>query len=292
MAGFFLAERPPFRWISAIAGQGGTMAAQIDAVTEFQNTFKLLFQKRNWMVALPVVIGGVIAGIIGGIGFFVAFGSLIGAGGLAGAMSGEGRGGGGLAAMLLSGAGLIFLVVLVIAIIVGAFAAIWTYSAAEPVWSGGDPDLGGGFSKATGRLGAVIVLGLIAAVIVALSWTIIVPLAAAVFFLVWGLYIVPIIVKDNQSAFGAISASMKLSRENMNPTLMLLLGLIVIGVATGIVNAILGIIPLIGALVGLAVSALAQGFSSLAVWRFYNILTGAAAPAAAAAPPPPTTPTT
>src|SRR5215470_3473630 len=75
MAGFFLAERPPFRWISAIAGQGGTMAAQIDAVTEFQNAFKLLFQKRNWMVALPVVIGGVIAGIIGGVGFFVAFGS-------------------------------------------------------------------------------------------------------------------------------------------------------------------------------------------------------------------------
>lgn len=264
------------------------MAAQIDAVTEFQNAFKLLFQKRNWMVALPVVIGGVAAGILVGIGFALAFGSLMGAGGLAGAMGGEGRGAGGLFAMLLSGAGLLFLLALIIAIIIGCFAAVWTYAAAESVWSGADPDLGASFSKAMGRLGAVAVLGIIAAVIVCLSWTFIVPLAAAVFFLVWGLYIVPFIIKDNQSAFGAISSSMKLSRENMNSTLMLLLGLIVIGVAIGIVNAILGIIPFIGAIVGLIVSALGQGLSSLAVWRFYNILTGAAAPAVAAAPPPST----
>jgi hypothetical protein len=270
------------------------MAAQIDAVAEFQKTFQLLFQKKNWMVAVPLLIGGVVAGIVVGIGFAVAFGSLFAGAGLAGAMGGgEGRGAGGLAAMLFSGVGLVFLLALVIAVIIGAFATVWTYAGAEPVWSGGDPDIGGGFSKAMSRLAAIAVLGLIGAVILCLSWTFIVPLAAAVFFLGWGLYIVPIVVKDNQSAFGAISASIKLSNENRNPTWMLLLGLIVIGVATGIVQAILGIIPILGALVGLAVSALAQGFSALAVWRFYNLVTGAATPTApVVATAPPTTPTT
>jgi hypothetical protein len=274
------------------------MAAQIDAVTEFQNTFKLMFQKRNWMVALPPVIGGVVAAIIAGIGFAIAFGSLMGAGGLAGMMGagGEGRGAGGLVAMLFTGVGLVFLIALIVAVIIGAFGLIWAYSAAEPVWSGADPDLGGGFNKAMSRLGAVIVLGLIFGIIICLSWTVLVPLAAAVFFAIWGLYTVPIIVKENQPAFGAISGSLKLSRENMNTTLMLLLGLIVIGVAASVVNVILGIIPIIGALVGLCVSAVAQGMSALAVWRFYNLVTGAATPAVAVAapppPPPPTTPTT
>jgi hypothetical protein len=272
------------------------MAAQIDAVAEFQKTFQLLFQKRNWMVALPPVICGVVAGIIIGIGIALAFGSLMAGGGAAGMMGagGEGRGAGGLLAALFTGAGLLFLVALVIAVIIGAFGSVWAYAAAEPVWSGGDPDIGGGFSKAMSRLSAIIVLGLIAAVIVCLAWTFIVPLAAAIFFLGWGLYIVPIILKDNQSAFAAISASMKLSNEARNTTWMLLLGLLVIGVGTGIVNAIIGIIPFLGALVGLAVGALAQGLGALAVWRFYNIVTGAATPTppVVAAAGPPTTPST
>lgn len=270
------------------------MAAQIDAVAEFQKTFQLLFQKKNWMVAVPVLISSVVAGIIVGIGVAIAFGSLFAGGGAASMMGGgEGRGAGGMFAILFTGVGLVFLLALIIAVIVGAFGAVWEYAAAEPIWSGGDPDIGGGFSKAMSRLAAIVVLGLIAAVIVCLAWTFLVPLAAAVFFLGWGLYIVPIILKDNQSAFGAISASMKLSNEQRNPTWMLLLGLLVIGVGTGIVNAILGIIPFLGALVGLCVGALAQGFSALAVWRFYGLVTGAATPTApAVAAAPPTTPTT
>jgi hypothetical protein len=272
------------------------MAAQIDAVAEFQKTFQLLFQKRNWMVAVPPVIGGAIALVIIGVGFAVAFGSLFAGAGLAGAMAGGGEGrGGGIAAMLFSGVGLVFLVALVIGVIVGAFALVWTYAAAEPVWSGGDPDIGGGFSKAMARLSAVAVLGLIFAVMACLGWTIIVPIAAAIFFLGWGLYIVPLIVKENQSAIDAIKGSIKLSNEQRNPSWMLLLGLIIIGFASGVVNAILGVIPFLGWIVGLCVSALAQGLSALAVWRFYNLVTGAAtptAPAVASAPPPPSAPTT
>jgi hypothetical protein len=269
------------------------MAAQIDAVAEFQKSLQLLFQKKNWMAAIPPVIGGAVALIIMGVGFAVAFGSMFAGAGLAGAMGGgEGRGAGGMAAMLFSGVGLVFLLALVIGVIIGAFALVWTYAVAEPIWSGGDPDIGGGFSKAMARLPAIAVLGLIGAVIACLGWTVIVPLAAAVFFLGWGLYVVPFIVKDNQSTFGAISASMKLSGEQRNPTWMLLLGLIVIGVATGVVQAILGVIPFLGWIVGLCVSALAQALSALAVWRFYSLVTGAATPTAVAAPPPPSAPTT
>jgi hypothetical protein len=262
------------------------MAAQIEAVAEFQKTFQLLFQKRNWMLAVPILIGGLVAGLVVGIGVFVAFGSLIAGGGLAGAMTGggEGRGAGGMAALLFSGVGLVFIVALAIAVILGAFSAVWAYCAGEPVWSGADPDIGGGFSKAMTKLPAIAVLGLIFALVILLAWTFIVPLVVGLFFAIFGLYTVPFIVQGNQSAFGAISASMKLTQANFQTTLMLLLGLIVVGVACGIVNAILGIIPILGALVALAVAALAQGFSILAVWRFYNLLTGAAAPTAPATP--------
>jgi hypothetical protein len=257
------------------------MAVQIDAVAEIQKTLQLLFQRKNWMLALPILVGLAVAGIVVGIGVAIAFGSLMAGGGLAGAMAGGGdtRGPGTMLAVLFSGFGLLFLVACIIAVVVGSFGYAWAYAAAEPVWQGGDPDVSGGFSKAMAKLPQLIILGLIFGVVfLFLGWTIIVPILVLLFCM----YALPYIMQGNESATGAISASINLSKANMGPTALLIVALIVIGFVAGLVSGIFGLIPLLGWIVQIAVGALIGAFNVLAIMRWYTLLTGT--PAASAPP--------
>jgi hypothetical protein len=267
------------------------MAVQFDAMAELQKSFQLLFQKKNWMLAVPILVGSLVAGIVVVIGAMVAFGSMIFGGGAAAMLSGggtEGRGAGGLMAALFSGMGILFIVLCLVAIVVAVLGYAWAYAAAEPLWKGGDPDIGGGFGKALAKLGSLAVLGIIFTVVfLLLGWTIIVPLAAGLFCI----YCIPYIMQGNESGTGAIGASINLAKNNLGPTAMLFLAFIVVGIAMGIVNAILGIIPFLGSLVGLAVGALGGAFGILAVMRWYALLTGAAAPSPPVVPTVPTSST-
>ena len=112
-----------------------------------------------------------------------------------------------------------------------------------------------------------------------LGWTIIVPILIGLFCV----YCIPYIMQGNQSGTGAIGASINLAKNNFGPTGLLFLAFVVVGIAAGIVNAILGIIPILGQILALAVGALLGAFAILAVQRFYALLTGAAAPSAPAA---------
>ncbi len=253
------------------------MAVQIDAVAEIQKTFQLLFQRKNWMLALPILVGLAVAGIIVGICGAIAFGSLM-AGGAAGLASGDNRAGG-LFAMLFSGLGLLFLVAIVVAVVAGTFGYAWAYAAAEPVWQGGDPDISASFSKAMAKLPQLIILGLIFGVVfLFLGWTIIVPILVLLFCM----YSLPYIMQGNESATGSISASINLSKANLGTTAMLIVALIIIGFVAGLVSGIFGLIPLLGWIVQIAVGALIGAFNILAIMRWYNLLTGT--PAAAAPP--------
>ncbi|HLN47272.1 MAG TPA: hypothetical protein VK216_03315 [Magnetospirillaceae bacterium] len=263
------------------------MAVQIDAVAEVQKTFQLLFQRKNWLLALPILVGFAVAGICVGIVGAIAFGSLIAGGGLAGAMAGGGdaRGPGAMIAMLFSGLGLLFIVALLVGIVIGVFGYAWAYAAAEPIWQGGDPDISGGFSKAMGKLPQLIVLGLIVGVVtLLLFWTFIVPLAVGFFCI----YTIPYVMQGNESGTGSIGASINLAKNNFGPTGMLFLALIVVGIVAGIISSILAIIPLLGLIVQLAVTSLVGAFNIAVIMRWYNLLTGAPS---AAAPPAPTAPT-
>jgi hypothetical protein len=252
------------------------MAVQIDAVAEIQKTFQLLFQRKNWMLALPILVGGAVAVVVAGIVGMLAFGSLM-TGGLAGAMAtgDNSRGAGGLFALLFSGLGLLFLVACVVAVIAGMFGYAWAYAAAEPVWQGGDPDIGGGFSKAMAKLPQLIVLGLILGVVfLFLGWTLIVPLAVFLFCA----YALPYIIQGNESATGAISASINLAKNNLGPTAMLLLAIVVISFVVGLVGAI----PILGWIVQIVGAPLVGAFNILAIMRWYNLLTGTPAASAPA----------
>ncbi|MBV8172349.1 MAG: hypothetical protein JO219_10520 [Candidatus Eremiobacteraeota bacterium] len=268
------------------------MAAQFDAVAELTGTFKTLFEKRNWMLAVPVLVTALVTAILIAIGVMVGFGSLFAAGGLAG-MAGAGEGGRGpaaLAAGIFSGAGLLFLICALVGVLVSVFGYAWAYAAAEPVWKGGDPDIGGGFNRALSKLAPLVVLGIIVVLVAGLlSWTIIVPLA--VFF--FCLYTIPYVMQGNQSGTGAIGASINLVKDNFGPTAMLFLGLIIVGIVAGIINAILGLIPVLGQIVAIVVASLIGAYSTLAIMRWYTLLTGSAVATAAPAPPapPPAAPT-
>jgi hypothetical protein len=212
--------------------------------------------------------------------------------GTAGMMAGgEGRGPTAMFGALFSGLGILFIVFVIAGIIAAVFGYGWAYGAAEPVWRGGDPDIGGGFSKAMSKLGSLIVLAAIVGVVDALLfWSVIVPILIGLFCL----YTIPYIMQGNQTGTGSIGASISLSRENFGPTAMLFLGLIVIGIIAGVINAIIGLIPVLGQIVAIAVGSLVGAYCILAVMRWYNLLTGSATVAAATvppAPPPPTAPT-
>jgi hypothetical protein len=255
------------------------MAAQFEAVAELQKTFQLLFQKKNWMLAVPILIGILVAGIAVAVGAMVAFGSLLAGGGLAGAMSGEGGGRGPMAlfALVFSGLGFLFLVAVLAAIVIAIFGYGWAYAAAEPVWQGGDADIGGGFSKAMSKLPQLVVLAIIVGVIeMFFFWTIILPILIGLFCI----YCIPYIMQGGQSATGSIGASINLAKNNLGPTAMLFLAFIILGFVAGIINAMLAWIPLLGQLIAIAVGSLVGAYGILAIMRFYNLLTGAATPTA------------
>lgn len=256
------------------------MAAQFDAMVELQGAFKLLFEKKNWMLAVPILVSLLVAGIAVAIGAMVAFGSLLAGGGLAGAMAGgsDTRGPMAMMGMIFSGLGLLFVVFILVGIVIAIFGYAWAYAAAEPMWRGGDPDIGGGFKKALSKLGSLVVVGLILGAVECLFfWTIIVPLAIGLFCI----YTIPYIMQGNQSGTSAIGASINLAKNNLGPTAMLFLGVLVVGLVAGVINAVLGMIPLLGQLVAIVVGALVGAFVILAMMRWYNLLTGTAA----AAPP-------
>lgn len=256
------------------------MAAQFDAVAELTKSFQLLFQKKNWMLAVPILVGSLVAGIVIALGVMAVFGSMLAGGGMAALLSGggsEARGGAGLFGALFSGLGILFIVLVIVGLIVAMLGYAWAYAAALPLWQGGDPDIGGGFGKALAKVGPLTVLGLIFTVVfVLLGWTIIVPIAAGIFCV----YCIPYIMQGNESGTSAIGASINLAKNNLGPTAMLFLAFVVVGVAAGIVNAILGIVPILGQLIALAVGALLGAFAILAVQRFYALLTGTTAPTA------------
>jgi len=255
------------------------MAAQFDAVAELQKSFQLLFQKKNWMLAVPILVGCLVAGIIIAIGVVIAFGSLLAGGGMAAILSGGGTHGAGVLGLLFSGLGFVFVVLCFVAVIVALLGYAWAYAAAESLWQGGDADIGGGLNKALAKVGPLSVLGIILALVsVVLGWTIIVPILVGLFCV----YCIPYIMQGNQSGAGAIGASINLAKDNFGPTGILFLAVIVLCIAAVIATKILGFIPILGQLAALAVVALLGAVGILAVQRFYTLLTGAPAPTTAA----------
>jgi len=239
----------------------------IDAPAELQRAAELLF--KNWMLALPTALASLIIGILALFAFGTVFASAM-AGGLV-----AGRTGAGLAAVL---AALPMLALyLVIAGVLTILAQAIVIHAAEDAWEGRPLDFGRSLSVATSRLvpliGAFILVGLVMIIPVALMVVLIgfLLLLVAAFFL---MYVLPAVVLGDQGAAGALTESYRIARENVVPSLIAFIGIIVAAVLGGIINGLLhhgAILSLLGSLI---VGGFVSAYIALVSARFYMLLRG------------------
>jgi len=259
------------------------IARQFDPVAELQSAFTVL--TKNYALAVIPIVGlivclalfAIVAIVVGGSALLASFGSL----------QNNPMAIGTILAASLPFFGLAALVAFVIALIADGAAV----AAAESAWSTGVADVSGGFSRAMSKLGdlvvAAVVLCLICAVI---ALTFIGPLI--LLFLM--LYVLPAIVVGGESAFQAMGTSWNLATKNVGATFAAFIGIVLVGIVVGIVNSIIGHIPVLGWIVALLLNGLLGAYGALVVVRFYDLLRGTATatavPTSTAPPPPPPTP--
>lgn len=248
---------------------------QIDAMAELQNAFRVLF--KNWILAVPTGVAALIAAAFFFFVVLATIGSVVGVGTMAGASP--------KAALALIGAGgLTFIIGGVVIAILYLLACASVMAAAEDVWRGQPADLARGISKALSKLGPLIVLFLIAIVVGVVCTLLIVALGlgiilAIVLSFLW-MYALPAIVVGNQGAMQALGTSYRLARQNLAPSLMAFLGIIVVTFIGEIVIRLFHGLPALGIIVAFAVGGLTYAFSALVSVRFYDLLSASAVPAA------------
>lgn len=237
----------------------------IDAPAELQRAAELLF--KNWMLAVPTALASLIIGILA----IFAFGTVI-ASALAGGVI-AGRAGAGIATVL---AALPLLALyLVIAGVLTILAQAVVIHAAEDAWEGRPLDFGRSFTVAVGRLvpliGAFILVGLVLIIPAALMIVFIGFLLLLVvgFFL---MYVLPAVVLGDQGPAGALTESYRIVRENIMPSLIAFIGIVVAAAIGGIVNGLLhhgAILSLLGSLI---VGGFVSAYIALVAARFYILL--------------------
>jgi hypothetical protein len=255
---------------------------QIDAMAELQSAFQALF--KNWILALPT---GVAALVSAAFLFFVVFatlGSVIGAGVVGGTSP--------KAALALIGAGgATFIVGGVIVCILYLLACAAVMAAAEDVWRGQPADLASGISTAFRRLGPLLVLFLISIVVGVICLVLVIALGlgiilAIVLSFLW-MYALPAIVIGNQGAVQALGTSYRLARQNLAPSLLAFLGIIVVTFIGEFVIRLFHGLPALGIVIAFAVGGLTYAYSALVAVRFYDLLRGSATSAIPATASPP-----
>ena len=248
------------------------IARQIDAMAELQSAFQLLL--KNITLAVVPIVAMFVCGL-----FFVVIAAVtVGTGAIAGGFNNPG------ALMGAIGGGLIwFGIAGLLSIVVSLIANASVIASSENVWQGRPADLGAGVSRALSKLGDLVIAGLVLGIIAVLvGWTLIGGVALG--FLM--MFVPSAIVVGDQRAFEAMGTSWRLTTQNFAPSFSAFLGLIVAGIAAGIINLIVGHILIVGQVIALIVFGFVIAYASLVTVRFYNLLTSGSAPAVAASPPP------
>jgi len=251
------------------------IARQFDPIAELQSAFTLL--TKNFSLAAIPLVALLIVGALFGTVVAVAGGSALLAGGLNNPMA---------LAPIITGALLWFGLALLVGIIVELIGHAAVIAASQSAWEGRAPMSGAGVSRALSRLGDLVVAGIVLGLIfLVICWTIIGPLVLG--FLM--MYVLPAIIVSGESAFQAMGTSWNLTTKNFGPTFAAFIGIVLAAVVAGIINAILGHIPILGWIIALVIGACVGAFSALVVVRFYDLLRGAttATLVTPTAPPPP-----
>lgn len=250
-----------------------------DPVAEATSAFQVVI--KNWQLAVPQLIVGIVA-----IALMLIFGlgSLFAAGGI-GAMMGRGGDNGAGIAALTGMLGTVWVIILVAGIL-GLIAYAATIVAANDALAGRPVDIGGAIGKALSAIVQLLIFGIIIGIACAIvSITIVGPLVLGVLMM----YGFQAIVLGGQSGVSAIGESYRLVTKNFGPSIIAVLAVIVVYIASFVISMVLGVVPVIGQIIAVVISALVAAYACTVVTRFYSLIQNGAVVTATPAPPMPPT---
>ena len=239
------------------------IAQTFDPYAELQSAFNVL--KQNFSLASIPIVAWIINACV--------FGAALALAGVpAAVLFGSGMWTFPALMSVLMGALLWFSIAAIVMGVVWLVAHGAVIAASQSLWEGRQADLSAGVSRALARLVDLLVAGLILAVIaVAISWTVIGPLA--LFFLM--MYVAPAIVVGGEGAIDAIGTSWRLSTQNANQTFAAFIGIVLAGFVVAVIHAVLTHVWIIGWIVEALVSGAFGAYVALVVVRFYDLLRNA-----------------
>jgi hypothetical protein len=184
-------------------------------------------------------------------------------------------GAGAAAVLMAGGAGLLgailggFLLWLISGLLTLVASAVTIVMAADAL-DGREPSFGEALSVVMGRLadviGASFLFGLI--VLVA-SLFLVIPGLVAAFFL---MFMLPAVLIEAAGAVDSIGRSVRLVRQNLVPSLGLVIGALLVAVALGIVFAVLGNVPLLGQLASAVLVGVFAAYIAVVAVRVFRLL--------------------
>ncbi len=230
----------------------------MDIVAIFKEGIEV--SKKNYIIFLPIVAVAAVMAVLALI--------IVGAGAVSTGIMGSGMQSPGAFMSFLGAMAGGFLVTALIGMILGLVAHGMTVGMAKEALDTGTTSLSSGLSVVVSRLGQLFVASLLVGAIVFIGFMLlIVPGLVASFFLMFTF--VSVIV-DNAGAVEAMKKSYATVRANMNDSVVFFIAIISVGAVFAIANMVVGAIPVLGQLAGLALMGVFGGYASVVIVRVYT----------------------
>jgi len=160
------------------------------------------------------------------------------------------------------------LLIMGLSIVLSMVAGGATVAMAHDALVGRATSLASGLAAAQRRLGDLVVASILASIVIMIGFMLfLVPGLIAAFFL---LYTLPEVMLGGTSGTGALSTSVKLVSSHLGDSLIVAVGLLVIGVLVGIVGMIFRFVPVLGALVSVILQAALAAYAAAVIVAAYR----------------------
>ena len=238
----------------------------MDVIKLFEKGIEIT--KGNPVIIVPYLATNIIAIIMMAILAIVVFGSSFGMAGMTGMTGMTGNFGAGPSLGMMMGGMMLgmffFLVVflLLIAMAIGATVAM----AFESVQAG-KTSLSTGLQIVQKRFLDMIVAIILMGIIIGTGSILLILPGIIAFFLLLLTY--PALIIDNLGPMAALKKSYEVMTKNIGDGIILFIGIIVVIFVSGMINMVLGIIPIIGSLIGLVVGAAFSSYLLVVQVLFY-----------------------
>ena len=220
--------------------------------------------KQNPLIFIPMLVASVFSALVS----LIFVGSAMP---MAGRFAGEQMAENPEQAMVGFGAALggVFLIS-ILSGIVGLLAHGMTVAMADLALKGEKATLGAGWSRLVSRIVPIIIASVVVGILVSLGMILLVLPAIIIAFLL--MFTLVAVMVDDAGAFDALSRSFRAVTGHFKATFVVFLVLIALGVLAGILGTIVGLIPILGVVLTMIVSALYAGYISIFVVSVYRNL--------------------